>query len=452
MQNKIFIEVSLPVPLHKNFLYYADTEIPVGSRVLVPFARQKLVGISLNNTQEKPQSNFEIKKIIETLDERPFFSSAQLRLALWLSHYYHTPQGEVFKAMLPGSNKKQNQKTWTLTNKGKQSIELSNLQKETKKEALKELFKNKKSLTQPTLQKKLKQFNAQHKSEVSLIELKNARWISLQEETKRQNRSSKLHVTDAKQELKDELIKKPDLNKTQKKALNEIASKNELSNLNKKNILKPRLLHGVTGSGKTEIYLNCIENIFLQNRLADPKHQVLIMVPEIALTPQMTAVFTARFPGQVAVVHSTLSDKERWQQLLSIFYNEKQILIGPRSSIFAPFEKLSLIVVDEEHDSSYKQNNSFSYNGRDVAIMRARLESALIILGSATPSVESYYNALQKKYKLIEMPERANKSPLPIVETIPIRGGLKGQILQAQTKVEEVLEQEKITQENLLCF
>jgi primosomal protein N' (replication factor Y) len=177
---------------------------------------------------------------------------------------------------------------------------------------------------------------------------------------------------------------------------------------------KPFLLHGVTGAGKTEVYLHLIAQVLEQ----DPKHQILVMVPEIALTPQMTRIFTARFPGQVSVVHSAMADTERWSQMEAIRSGERQILIGPRSAVFAAFVQLKLLIVDEEHDSSYKQTTGLTYNGRDVAVMRGHLEKATVLLGSATPSLESYANAQQGKYQLLELPHRVHGRGLPDVQLI----------------------------------
>ncbi|RYZ25289.1 MAG: DEAD/DEAH box helicase, partial [Sphingobacteriales bacterium] len=174
------------------------------------------------------------------------------------------------------------------------------------------------------------------------------------------------------------------------------------------------LLHGVTGAGKTEVYLNLIANAIG----TDPKNQVMVLVPEIALTPQMTRVFSARFPGKVAVVHSAMQPAERWKELSSIRQGERSILIGPRSAVFAAFEQLALIVVDEEHDSSYKQSTGLTYNGRDVAVMRGHLEKRSVVLGSATPSMESYANAKQGRYALLELLQRANLKPLPEIAFI----------------------------------
>jgi primosomal protein N' (replication factor Y) len=174
------------------------------------------------------------------------------------------------------------------------------------------------------------------------------------------------------------------------------------------------LLHGVTGAGKTEVYLHLIAEVLEQNS----KHQILVMVPEIALTPQMTRIFTARFPGQVSVVHSAMADTERWSQMEAIRSGERQILIGPRSAVFAAFVQLKLLIVDEEHDSSYKQTTGLTYNGRDVAVMRGYLEKATVLLGSATPSLESYANAKQGKYQLLELPNRVHGRGLPDVQLI----------------------------------
>jgi len=184
---------------------------------------------------------------------------------------------------------------------------------------------------------------------------------------------------------------------------------------------KPFLLFGVTGSGKTEVFLNVLKTLLDH----DCQAQALIMVPEISLTPQMTKIFQERFPGHVAVVHSAMDDDERWNELSRIREGEARILIGPRSAVFGPFAKLKLIIVDEEHDGSYKQGSGLLYHGRDVAVMRGRLEGAAVVLGSATPSMESWYNAKTQKYHLLELPERVASRPLPGVKTILAKPSFK---------------------------
>lgn len=178
------------------------------------------------------------------------------------------------------------------------------------------------------------------------------------------------------------------------------------------NQTKPFLLKGVTGSGKTEIYLHAIAEALEQS----PRSQILMMVPEISLTPQIFDQYDRRFPGAVAMVHSALAPKVRAQQLDEISSGAKSILIGPRSAVFAPFRNLKMIVVDEEHDASYKQGSKPHYHGRDVAIYRGLVEKAAVLMGSATPSMESTQNAAVGKFHKFVLHQRVNKAPLPNIQ------------------------------------
>ena len=175
------------------------------------------------------------------------------------------------------------------------------------------------------------------------------------------------------------------------------------------------LIFGVTGSGKTEIYLRVIE------RALQSGHSSLFIVPEISLTPQLIERFTARFGDQVAILHSQLTERERTDQWWSVVDGRKRVLIGARSALFCPVPNLKFIVVDEEHEGSFKQDESLRYHARDAAIMRARLENCTVLLGSATPSQESWKNALDSKYRLHELNERALKAPLPSVDIVDLR-------------------------------
>jgi len=177
----------------------------------------------------------------------------------------------------------------------------------------------------------------------------------------------------------------------------------------------PMLLHGVTGSGKTAVYLSAMQAVLAKGRSA------ILLVPEIGLTPAMAADLHQIFGDEVAILHSGLSDDERAEQWKRIRAGESHIVVGTRSAIFAPVPNLSLIVVDEEHDHSYKQEEMPRYHARDVAVMRAKMCDAAVVLGSATPSLETYYNALQGKYRLLELPERIEKRPLPEVEILDMR-------------------------------
>jgi primosomal protein N' (replication factor Y) len=175
------------------------------------------------------------------------------------------------------------------------------------------------------------------------------------------------------------------------------------------------LLHGVTGSGKTEVYLRAIDQVRKRGLGA------LIMVPEIGLTPQLTDRIKRRFTSHVAVLHSALSERERLLEWENIHSGKTNIVVGARSSVFAPLKSIGLIVVDEEHDSSYKQGEGFRYNGRDLAVVRARIARCPVILGSATPAIESYYNAVNGRYRLLSLKERIEKRPPPAIEWVDLR-------------------------------
>ncbi len=175
------------------------------------------------------------------------------------------------------------------------------------------------------------------------------------------------------------------------------------------------LLHGVTGSGKTAVYLSAMQAVLAKGRSA------ILLVPEIGLTPAMAADLQQIFGDEVAILHSALSDDERAEQWKHIRNGESHIVVGTRSAVFAPVPDLALIIVDEEHDHSYKQEEMPRYHARDVAVMRAKMSNAAVVLGSATPSLETYYNALNGKYRLLELPERIEKRPLPEVEVLDMR-------------------------------
>ena len=198
-------------------------------------------------------------------------------------------------------------------------------------------------------------------------------------------------------------------NADQKKALREIRGSVE------ERRFQVALLHGVTGSGKTAVYLAAMQSVLAAGRGS------ILLVPEIGLTPGVAADLHNIFGEEIAILHSSLSDAERAEQWHRIRRGEARIAVGTRSAIFAPVRDLALIIVDEEHDNSYKQEETPRYHGRDVAVMRAKALNATVVLGSATPSLESYYNATHGKYALIELPDRVQERPLPEVELVDMR-------------------------------
>ena len=216
--------------------------------------------------------------------------------------------------------------------------------------------------------------------------------------------------------LGKESAQKPVLTQEQKQALEEILSPSET---------RPILLHGVTGSGKTEVYLRVVESILGEGKGA------IILVPEIALTPQLMGRFAARFPEQVAVLHSDLTPSERSKQWERVFKGEAQVVVGARSAIFAPVKKLGLIVVDEEQEASFKQEDSLRYHARDLAVVRGKFENAKVILGTATPSLESYANATSGRYCYVQLLKRVHEQPLPKTYLVDVKD--KSQWYQART-------------------
>lgn len=222
---------------------------------------------------------------------------------------------------------------------------------------------------------------------------------------KRKRKSKKVDPTDLNISPTTPMPPTPD----QKNAIDEINQKVD------QQVFESFLLLGVTGSGKTEVYLQTIEKVLALNK------QALVLVPEISLTPQLIKRFVARFGEKVAVIHSHLTERERADQWWSTIRGKKQILVGARSALFCPLENLGLIIVDEEHDSSFKQDEQLKYHARDAAIMRARFSDCPIVLGSATPSLESWNNVLEKKSTILELSKRVENRPLPQVQVVDIK-------------------------------
>ena len=406
------IEVAIPVPLPGTFTYLCDEVPPAGTRVLVPFGHRKLVGVALGAAVSPPPGTA-LKKIAAILDRKPSYSPTMLELARWLSSYYMHPLGETLKAMLPASGTRSKQEAVLLTEKG-QTERASGFSIEGR--ILRRIFGLKQeTIALPTLKRKLKALHASEEdtSDVSLIYLQKLGLIEQSKKLKVSSRKAEETSPDSTAIAHNPASfedRRLNLTPSQQAAFTrilEVSSTLEVS--------QPILLHGITGSGKTEIYLQLIAETLIRSHFQD---QTLVLVPEISLTPQMTRVFEERFPGMVAVVHSAMTDSDRWSQLNRIQGNTAKILIGPRSAVFGPFARLRLILVDEEHDGSYKQSTGLTYHGRDVAVLRGRMEKALVVLGSATPSMETYQNALTNRYHLVELPERVTGRSLPEVELV----------------------------------
>lgn len=392
------VRVALPVPLRQHFDYLIDASwLPqIGSRVLVPFGNRKLVGIIW---QLSPSDSFEqakLKPAIQLIDQQPVIPPQLCQLLSFAADYYHHPLGEVLISALPallreGRNLADYQpKAYQLTAKG-QALDDVALKRSPKQLALwQELAKH--SLTESVL---LQQYS----------------------------RATLKQLLD--KQLAEEVIVPPEpysapkvmpqgLKLTASQALAVTAVTQAIGRFER------LLLEGVTGSGKTEVYLQSIESVLSMQQ------QVLVIVPEIGLTPQTLARFQARFDVPVLCWHSALSDSERLHCWLQASTGAAAIIIGTRSALFLPFWRLGLIIIDEEHDQSLKQQDGFRYHARDLAIKRAALQQCPILLGSATPSLETLHNALNKRFIHLPLPDRAGGQALPKFELVD----LKQQVLQ----------------------
>jgi primosomal protein N' (replication factor Y) len=405
MEDTHFVEVAISRPLLNSFTYKTKEPIAPGVRVKIPFGRRHEIGVVLGPAN--PAQGKVFKYIFEIIDQKAIYSENLLKLAKWLSQYYIHPIGEVLRAMLPASQGTTKKTVVSLTPKGERSIAEPGLAMNGEL-SLKQIFSKKVNYS-------LSQFKSRvckAGSEEFITSWLGQGLIQYSSENSVSARTSQ-NPLPAKTEAR--LTGKMPL----QLSMRQLAVKDSITEKWKAGHIQPSLLFGVTGAGKTEIYLQLI---------AELEGQVLVLVPEIALTPQMTMVFEQRFPGKVAVVHSALGDRSRWLELDKIRTNQCQILIGPRSAIFANFSNLKLIIVDEEHDGSYKQATGLCYHGRDTAIVRAKIDSIPILLGSATPSLESWQNAITGKYSLERLEERIGGKELPEVKLIKVKSHLKNAV------------------------
>ncbi|HEX5792986.1 MAG TPA: primosomal protein N', partial [Rheinheimera sp.] len=403
----IVVRVALPVPLRQHFDYLIDAQQQplVGCRVLVPFGNRKLIGIIW---QIAPDDGFEqskLKTVLQLLDRSAVLPPILCQLLSFAADYYHHPLGEVLISALPallreGRNLNDYQpKAYQLTVKGQQ-LEMASLKRSVKQQAL---------------------WQALHSHQLTES-------VVLQQHS----RSTLKQLLD--KQLAEEIIVPPapftppakaatGLKLTPAQAL-AVTAVNQASGR-----FERLLLEGVTGSGKTEVYLQSIATLLSQQQ------QVLLIVPEIGLTPQTLARFQARFDVPVLCWHSALSDSERLHCWLQASTGAAAIIIGTRSALFLPFWQLGLIIIDEEHDQSLKQQDGFRYHARDLAIKRAALQHCPILLGSATPSLESLHNALSKRFIHLPLPDRAAGQALPKFELVDLKQqvlqfGLAGKTLQ----------------------
>lgn len=469
--NNTYLEVAVAAPIFHTLTYkaLAGTMPQPGCRVLVPLGRRQVTGYILA-VQPTHDSKHRLRAISEVLDSRPLFPEAMIELFRWIAAYYQYPIGEVIKTALPAGLISASGRKIILTETGSVEISLDS----TSPAWLATLL-DKGQLTAGTTRRIWRKNKERHLLEKwakqGLVRIEDI--ITAATTKSRQvicatlNLAAELDGADLKKsELKTlELLRdlagpdnvpvpRPLLAKQYsgaRQALQSLAAKNiltlkempvyrdpfgepplffaepaELTSEQQAVMAKlqpglavrefrPFLLHGITGSGKTEIYLQAAKLTLAAGRA------VLVMVPEIALTTQLEAHFISRFGDQVALLHSGLSKGERFDQWQKIVNNEARIVIGARSAIFAPLVDPGLIIVDEEHDGAYKQEDGLRYQARDLAVLRGTMAKATVILGSGTPSVISYQHAMNGKYTLLTMARRVEKRELPRVEIVNLQ-------------------------------
>jgi primosomal protein N' (replication factor Y) len=400
----MFAQVAVPIPCENCVLDYLlppdmEAQLLVGMRVRVPLGRRMATGFCVGLRSESPVPPEKMRKINAVVDQHVVLGSRMLEFARWWARYYHCSLGEALATSVPSAvgNPVKPRQTCLVRLASTSAWQEQMAELEQKKPQQWRVLRFLQECAEPVSRDNLCQ-----KLKISpspIMTLARQGFVEMVAETR---------VSDPFATLPLKQVEPPLLNQDQEAALARLLPKIEAREF------YTFLLFGVTGSGKTEVYIRAIEATVRQGR------EALVLVPEIALTPQTVIRFKERFP-HVAVLHSELTPSQRAHQWEEIHMGKIQVVIGARSALFAPTHNLGLIVVDEEHEPTFKQQNSPRYHARDMAVKRAQLENAVVILGSATPSLESYQNALSGKYELCRLPSRIGQMPLPQVSLVDMK-------------------------------
>ncbi|MEW6326621.1 MAG: primosomal protein N' [Thermodesulfobacteriota bacterium] len=477
----LIIEAAPALPIFKTFHYLVPAElekdIRPGLRVLIPVGLRTVTGYVLGPVAPSDKSQLqqdvpELKEVLDILDERPLFPPGLLRLFEWMARYYHYPLGKVIESALPAGLNVSSRRLLILTGTGQHAL-ATDMPERNEEDASPEilsvlrLFRGEKPVSVPAIEKifpgtgrnlitslvdkgllawkevvERPRTGLKEERLVMLTGKRSERPLSGDEEViltylreqgevpVKRLRASIPHLTKRLKKLEksglisfskaiiyrdpfntgDFWYRRPAaLTAEQERAVENITR--ALSGHG----FSAHVLHGVTASGKTEVYLRATEAALAQGK------DCIVLVPEIALTAYLEAAFISCFGDKVAVLHSGLSPGEKFDQWMRILEGKARIVIGARSAVFAPLSSPGLIVVDEEHDSSFKQEDKLRYHGRDVAVMRARLEKAVVILGSATPSIQSMFNVRSGRYGYLALTRRIEERALPEVSVIDMR-------------------------------
>ncbi|MBM3760379.1 MAG: primosomal protein N' [Acidobacteria bacterium] len=497
-----YCDVCLPVPLDQPFTYALtgnDRELACeGCRVLVPFQQRKLTGTILRLHDIPP--DYKVRPIEKLLEAEPIFDAKLIALGLWVARYYMAPVGEVFGIMAPLGGEIKRSKLYSLTDAGRDLARQSLLgiteaddpalillkaldERPLSIEAMRRCSPEAPVILKEFLRKGLLRVEEEAherdplRAPASKLNIEGLAVESMEKLPKWERELlAFLHLHPGQHPL-DELegmvknasvsaralarrslvklsprmsaIRLPADRPPHALNVSQQAAFSRLSAAVSANQYAAFLLQGVTGSGKTEVYLRTIEAALAEGRSA------LLMVPEIALTPQVAGQFAVRFGEQVAILHSAFSESERAEYWRRIRRCEARVVVGTRSAVFAPMPDLGLILVDEEHDGSYKQEETPRYNGRDVAVVRAQQIGAVVVLGSATPSLETRHNADLGKYERLLLPERIEQRPMPQVEIVDLRQEFletKKNVLFSRRLIENVQEKLALGEQAMLLM
>jgi primosomal protein N' (replication factor Y) len=403
----MLVEVALPVPLPRTFTYRSPAPIEPGTRVRVPFSGRKLVGWVVGAARP-PKELSRLRDIDRVLDDQPSVPADVLRLCRWIADYYITPLGVVLRGALPAA--------LSDTARTDPPVKTQRVLRITRE--LPTLTLRDETFGRATKQRECYEAVERMGGRADVAHLTDALGFSAA--------VIRAVVERGVAEIVDERVERDPFagivpaapaghapSPAQQAALDALFAAARAESTEAQ---RPHLLYGVTGSGKTLVYIELLREV-----VARQGRGAVVLVPEIALTPQTVARFRAEFGDVVAVLHSALSDGERYDAWRALREGTRRIAIGARSAIFAPVSDLGAIIVDEEHEASYKQSEAPRYHAREVAVLRARLSGAVCVLGSATPALESWHNAARGKFALLRLPERVEGRPLPPVRIVDLR-------------------------------
>ncbi|MEO5859303.1 MAG: primosomal protein N', partial [Pyrinomonadaceae bacterium] len=467
-----FVEVALPLPVRQNFTYRLPDQFgfaKIGARVVVPFGKRTLTGYVVGFPSDLgPDLDVgTLKPVLELTDDEPLITSEILELTRWSAEYYAASWGEMLKASLPAGINAAVDQIVSITSKGRLELVNNSSAKNKRIQLLSRLASDGdidlKRLTiefgESAAKRAIRELaNAGHASirfqtAAPIVKAKRRKAVRMIRDSPEVLTDPQTRILDALKASEDpvaftdllklanvgaspintlakrgilevfiqEVSRDPLANAVLPKALDlklnaeQAFVLSEITNAVRQSEYQGFLLHGVTGSGKTEVYIRAMQQTIALGRGS------LMLVPEIALTPIFSRRLRAAFGDQVAILHSSLSPGERYDEWRRIRSGKARIVIGTRSAIFAPIADIGLIVIDEEHDSSYRQNESPFYNARDLAVIRASRANAVIVLGSATPSLESFHNAKSGKYQYLQLQQRIGERPMAKAELIDMR-------------------------------